>query len=320
MRRFFLLIAVLYFQLLCSAQDAPDTEKLYPANVISLANSPEFSQVVFLVDKSKRTLRVYQNDGDLLKLMDEYPSDIGKKNGDKEKANDYRTPVGIYFLQQEKTQPEVPFEKYGKLAFTTDYPNIFDLRVSKSGSGIWLHAVPDTTPLTRGSKGCVVVRNSVIQDLAKYIKLGQTPLLISESIDYLNKEAYLNLRQKYLDNFEMWRKSWQESDVDTYIKYYDSSFYGENMNYRKWYKHKKRLRGLYKYIKVALSTPLILRNKDQVVMRTLQDYESDLHADYGEKTIHAYFSDNVSFKIIREDWNPLNKDIQTIVSKKAYNN
>jgi murein L,D-transpeptidase YafK len=290
------------------AQDSAET--LYPANVISLSSSPEFSQIVFLVDKTKRTLRVYQSDGDLLKLLEEYPTDIGKNNGDKIKANDQKTPVGIYFLMERKTQPEIPFKLYGNLAFTTDYPNIFDKRVSKSGSGIWLHAVPDSTPLTRGSKGCVVVRNSVVRHLEKYIKLGQTPMMVSEKIDYLNKEDYLALKKKYLSNFELWRKSWQESDVDTYIQFYDQTFNNGEMNFTKWYKHKKKLKGLYKFIKVGLGSPLILRNKDQVVMRTVQDYESDLHSDFGEKTIHASFSDQVGFKIIRENWHPLEHNSQ----------
>lgn len=316
MRTIFLLLLVIITNSFSYAEESP-SETLYPANVISLTNDPHFSQIVFLVDKSKRTLRVYQTDGELLKLLEEHEADIGKNNGDKIKANDLRTPVGIYFLQQEKTQPEIPFEMYGKLAFTTDYPNIFDQRIAKTGSGIWLHAVPDTTPMTRGSKGCVVVRNSVIQSLEKYIKLGQTPLMISEKIDYVNKEEYLNLKKKYFDNFELWRKSWQESDADTYIKFYDSTFSIDKMNYRRWYKHKKKLKGLYKYIKVDLSTPIILRNKDQVVIRTLQNYESDLHADYGEKTIHAYFSENVGFKIIREEWLPLEKKIDSTNSAAA---
>jgi murein L,D-transpeptidase YafK len=278
------------------------SETVYPDNLIALSSDPHFSSYAFVVDKSARLLKVYKITGEVITLVEEHPTDIGKMTGDKEKANDHKTPVGIYFLMERKTQPEIPFSEYGSLAFTTDYPNIFDKRIAKGGSGIWLHAVPDSVPLTRGSRGCVVVRNDVIQRLAGFIQLGQTPLLIAEKITYLNQKDYLSQKNKYLEQFEKWRTAWEKNDVDTYIQFYDPTFKNNEMNYRQWYRHKKKLKDLYKYIKVSLFPPVVLRNRNQVVIRTAQRYESDLHQDFGEKTIHASFADDTGFKIIREDW------------------
>ncbi|MEZ0391840.1 MAG: murein L,D-transpeptidase family protein [Pseudobdellovibrionaceae bacterium] len=280
-------------------------EKHYPAGLIALSDQPEFASYSFVVDKSKRTLSVYEWKNSDLNVIAEYPADIGKKNGDKTKENDHKTPVGIYFLQREMTQPDIPFSLYGNLAFTTDYPNIFDKRDFKTGSGIWLHAVPDTVPLTRGSRGCVVVRNDIIKLLKQFVRLEQTPILIFDEVKYLKPDEYLTQKQKYLQDFENWRTAWEQQDVDTYIKYYDATFRNDEMNYRQWYRHKKRLKSLYSYIKVQLSPPLILQNKDQVVIRTVQRYESNLHKDYGIKTIHARLSPEVGFQIIREDWKAL---------------
>ncbi len=279
--------------------------KTYPAGLIALSPETPFSSYSFVVDKSKRTLSVYEWKNNDLNLISEFPADIGKKEGPKMKRDDHKTPVGIYFLQQEKTQPEIPFDLYGNLAFTTDYPNIFDQRDAKTGSGIWLHAVPDSVPLTRGSRGCVVVRNDVIKSLKSLVKLQQTPILIYDEIKYLNAQEYNEQKQRFLKEFESWRNAWQTQDVDTYIKYYDQTFRNDQMNYTQWYKHKKKLKNTYSYIKVELSPPLILQNKDQVVIRTIQRYESNLHKDYGEKTIHARYSPEVGFQIIREDWKPL---------------
>jgi murein L,D-transpeptidase YafK len=282
-----------------------DDTKTYPAGLIALSEDSLFSSHSFVVDKSKRMLYVYEwKNNDLTKIA-EYPADIGKKTGDKTRRNDARTPVGIYFLQREMTQPAIPFETYGSLAFSTDYPNIFDQRDGKDGSGIWLHAVPDTVPLTRGSRGCVVVRNDVIRSLKQYVKLEQTPVLIFDEVKYLTKAEYLDQRKKYLQDFENWRTAWEKQDVDSYIKYYDETFRNDDMNYRQWYRHKKKLKDLYAFIKVQLAPPVILQEKDQVVIRTIQRYESNLHTDYGEKTIHARLSPEVGFKIIREDWKPL---------------
>lgn len=284
----------------------PQTDaKIYPAGLIALSEDALFSSHSFVVDKSKRMLYVYEwKNNDLTKIA-EYPADIGKKTGDKARRNDARTPVGIYFLQREMTQPAIPFETYGSLAFSTDYPNIFDQRDGKDGSGIWLHAVPDTVALTRGSRGCVVVRNDVIRSLKQYVKLEQTPILIFDEVKYLTKAEYLEQRQKYLKDFENWHTAWEAQDVDSYIKYYDETFRNDEMNYRQWYRHKKKLKNLYSFIKVQLAPPVILQEKDQVVIRTIQRYQSNLHSDYGEKTIHARLSPEVGFKIIREDWKPL---------------
>lgn len=287
------------------SEPAPAAAVNFPAGLISLSSEQRFSPYTFVVDKSKRTLTVYEWQNALPQAVAEYPADIGKKAGDKTKENDHRTPVGIYFLQREMTQPEIPFDLYGSLAFSMDYPNIFDKRDAKTGYGIWLHAVPDSVPLTRGSRGCVVVRNDVIKGLKKLVKLQQTPILIFDSVNYLSKEEYQQQKQLFLAEFENWRRAWESQDVETYIKYYADTFRNDEMNYQQWYRHKKRLKSLYSYIKVQLAEPIILRNKDQVVIRTIQRYESNLHKDYGEKTIHAKYSPENGFQIIREAWRPL---------------
>ncbi len=276
-------------------------EGLFPSGLLS---GGDHSRVVFVVDKSKRFLRVYDVSGARPILLAEHPSDIGKKDGDKVKENDSRTPTGIYFLQKRLSQPEIPFNLYGSLALTTDYPNIFDKRDAKSGHGIWLHAVPDSVPLTRGSRGCVVVRDNVVKELEPLVSLRQTPLVIFDHLEEVDEKAYDLERAKYLGFFEDWRKAWETQDADSYIKYYDETFKNDQMNFKQWYAHKKKLKGIYKFVKVNLSEPMIIRNRNQVVIRTMQEYQSDQHHDYGLKTIHARWSPDNGFKIIREDWEP----------------
>ncbi len=288
-----------------------------PEGLIHFSSSPSLSQTYLVVDKNQRLLRIYEVKNSNLELVAEHPTDIGKRAGDKEKENDYRTPVGIYFLQKKMSPPEIPFDLYGSVAFTTDYPNIFDKRSSKSGSGIWLHAIPDTVPLTRGSRGCVVVRDNVIQNMDPFIKLGQTPLLIFEDVKLISRAEFKDQQQKFLNHFEAWRKAWETSDVDQYIQFYDPTFRNDQMDYNQWYRHKRKLKKLYQSIHVELGDPVILKNKDQVVIRTLQKYTSNLHSDFGEKTIHAHYSTEVGFKIIREDWKRISPQIQ-ISEKMVY--
>ncbi len=284
------------------AAEAKDA--IYPEGIVSIPEKSPFAKNIFVVDKTKRWLRVYQSENGLFKLIDEYPSDMGKKNGDKEKANDYKTPSGIYFLEKKLTQPEIPFSVYGSLAFATDYPNIFDKREFKTGTGIWLHAVPDKVALTRGSRGCVVVRNDVIKKLSPLVELKQTPLVIFDQVNLLNEKDFKVHQKKYLDMFSQWRIAWESQEISKYMRYYDSTFNGSKMNYKQWFRHKEKLKKLYTYIKVQISEPLLIVNKNQIVFRFFQKYESDKHTDYGEKTIHAKLTSDgdPGFTIIREEW------------------
>jgi murein L,D-transpeptidase YafK len=285
-----------------------DTSDLLPSDLLQISSTDAFSKYVFLVDKSARHLAVYERKGETIEKILDVPSDIGKNTGNKSKRDDARTPEGIYFFEKHLYQPAIPFNLYGDMAFTTDYPNIFDRRESKTGSGIWLHAVPDTVPLTRGSRGCVVVRNEIIKKLKAFIKLKETPILIFDKVNYVDKVEHDKRRTKLNEFMEGWRKSWESQDIDKYMTYYDSGFKAPGFNFESWKNHKTKLKNQYKYIKVALSQPFLLLHKDQLIVKTFQKYESDNHADYGVKTLYAVNTDK-GYRIIREEWTPVRENL-----------
>lgn len=288
------------------APKSQNEKELLPSSLLQISETEAFSRYVFLVDKEQRKLSVFERNGELIQKITEYPADIGKMGGNKTKRDDHKTPEGIYFLQERLSQPKIPFSLYGALAFTTNYPNLFDKRENKTGSGIWLHAIPDSVPLTRGSRGCVVVRNDVIKKLADYIKLGETPILIFDHVDYVSKDEHDKRRLELSSFVESWRQAWENQDIEKYMSYYDSGFKAPGFNYNSWMSHKKSLKSKYEYIKVHLSQPYIVQHNEQLLVKTLQRYESDKHVDYGVKTIYAVKSGD-SFKIIREEWAPFNQ-------------
>ncbi len=311
--RFFLTGCALCFISLPTLAESPipapsqgETKEVLPAPLLQISETEAFSRYVLLVDKEQRKLTVFERNGEKIKKVEEYPADIGKNGGNKTKRDDHRTPEGIYFLEQRLTQPKIPFSLYGALAFTTNYPNLFDQREKKTGSGIWLHAIPDSVPLTRGSRGCVVVRNEVIKKLADYIKLRETPILIFDQVNYLSKEEHEKRRLELNSFIEGWRQSWENNDLEKYMSYYDKDFKAPGFNFNSWKNHKAGLKTKYEYIKVHLSQPYIVQHNDQLLVKTLQRYESDQHVDYGVKTIYALKSGD-SYKIIREEWTPFNQ-------------
>lgn len=284
------------------------TDHLLPSDLLQISSTEAFSKYVFLVDKSARNLAVYERKGETIEKILDVPSDIGKNSGNKLKRDDARTPEGIYFFEKYLDQPSIPFNLYGEMAFTTDYPNIFDRRESKTGSGIWLHAIPDSVPLTRGSRGCVVVRNEIIKKLKAFIKLKETPILIFDKVNYVAKDEHDKRRTALNEFMEGWRKAWESQDIDKYMTYYDSGFKAPGFNFESWKNHKTNLKNKYKYIKVQLSQPFLLLHKDQLIVKTFQKYESDNHADYGVKTIYAVNTDK-GYRIIREEWTPVRENL-----------
>jgi murein L,D-transpeptidase YafK len=295
----------------------PETFESLPDSLLQISETEAFSKYVFLVDKEKRKLTVYERNGENVKKVQEYPTDIGKMGGNKTKRDDHKTPEGIYFLERKLAQPEIPFSLYGSMAFTTSYPNLFDKRENKTGSGIWLHAVPDTVALTRGSRGCVVVRNEVIKKLEDYIKLRETPILIFDHVNYVTKEEHDKRRNALSTFVENWRQAWENQDIEKYMSFYAPDFKAPGFNRESWKAHKAKLKTQYEFIKVGLSQPYIVQHNEQLLVKTLQRYESDKHVDYGVKTIYAVKSGD-SFQIIREEWSPFSqKDVTAAIAKES---
>lgn len=273
-----------------------------PASLMQLPPASKYySSYAFVVDKSARTLAVWQQTGTGLKKVAEVPADMGRKTGDKKSRGDARTPEGIYFLQTRLDNPQLDFKTYGKRAFTSDYPNFFDRTEGKTGGGIWLHAVPDEVALTRGSSGCVVVRNDVILDLTQYIRLGRTPILIENQTSLKPQTEVAKTSSELAQWIETWRAAWESKKMDQYIAAYSDNFKSQHMNRDQWKSFKTRLGAQYKQITVKLSKPTVLTDRDRVVVRFLQEYTSDQHADFGEKVLFLK-KEKDGFKIVGEQW------------------
>ncbi len=156
----------------------------FPNGIWSSSSSTYYPPYVLTVDKSRKKLSVWKTDKQPYELVKEYDSDQGQIAGAKMSINDKRTPEGIYFFNEQMDGRKVNFDLYGVRIFTTNYPNLFDKRAGKTGYGIWLHAVPDTVPLSRGSRGCVVIRNNDILEVANTITLQKTPILVFNKLNF----------------------------------------------------------------------------------------------------------------------------------------
>lgn len=282
-------------------QPAPN---MVPAGLLKLGDGNFYSPYAFVVDKSTRTLTVWKTGERGLELVTIHPADIGRKAGNKFHLGDHRTPEGLYFFSQSLDAQQLNFDEYGEHAFTTDYPNFFDRLERKTGNGIWLHGIPDKKSLKRGSRGCVVVRNNIIKTFSPYVQLNKTPILISDKVDWVPAPELESKRSAVLKWLESWRSAWEAKNLDQYMTYYGNEFRSMKMDRDKWREYKKGLNEKYQYIKIKTVNPYVISNGKEVIIRFIQEYQSDQKADYGEKTLYLRQVGS-GFHIIGEEWAPL---------------
>ncbi|MGE3262646.1 MAG: murein L,D-transpeptidase family protein [Bacteriovoracia bacterium] len=270
-------------------------------SIIDLSASAHQPGLALVVDKQARKLNVWTFENNAPKLLFSTDVDIGKGSGVKLKRGDLKTPEGVYMLVNKKFPPEVPRETYGDLAFTTNYPNYFDRLEGKTGDGIWLHAVPDSVSLNRGSKGCVVVRNNSILQLDALIRPKHTPIVILDRDEPGNEAERVVSAEKVKAFMESWRSAWQAQDMAKYLSNYASKFRGSNMNLSRWKAHKQRLAQMSGTARVEVEGMNILRFQNEFVVSFSQKFTSNHFSDEGDKVLYLGY-EGKELKIFAEDF------------------
>jgi murein L,D-transpeptidase YafK len=171
-----------------------------------------------LCEKQTKTLSLFRSEESDFPLVKTYPCIVGSNNVDKKVVGDLATPEGIYFLTSFLTGKSLP-EKYGSGAFSLNYPNFLDQKEGKKGSGIWLHGYPNHLERPPFSQGCVVVKNEVLKELVGGIKVGETPLVIVDTIRLQPQEDQRKLIQNLSHFLSGWEAAWEGRDSDKYLSF-----------------------------------------------------------------------------------------------------
>jgi murein L,D-transpeptidase YafK len=245
---------------------------------------------LLLCEKRSKTLHLYGSEENGLPLIKSYPCIVGSNNVDKREAGDLATPEGIYFLISLLEGKSLP-EKYGHGAYSLNYPNFLDQKEGKKGSGIWLHGFPDHMERPIFSEGCVVVKDEVLKDLAPFIQIGDTPLVIVDTIKYQPQEDQQRLSQGLMNFLEGWKRAWESLDTEKYLSFYSGDFVNsEGMNYQRFKEHKERVNPSKKFIKLQIENKAILLSQKEgeqiAVVRLNQDYFSDNFKSYTRKILY----------------------------------
>ena len=175
-------------------------------------------------------------------------------------------------------------EKYGVGAFPTNYPNVFDQRLGKSGDGIWLHGTDriyySRPPLD--SEGCVVLSNLDLDKIRHLIQPGTTPIVITDQVEWISQDEWHALRTELLATIENWRQDWESLDVERYLAHYSNEFWSGGYDLVSWREYKQQVISGKSYQKVNLSDLSLFyypkqasSGKDMVLVKFIQNYQSN---------------------------------------------
>lgn len=230
-----------------------------------------------VVDTSRSTMYVYENVKGEPRYVTDFYVTIGKLGTEKVSAGDQRTPIGVYFVQANLPKNQLA-DMYGSGAFPLSYPNEWDKKNGRTGSGIWLHGTPSDTYSRppRASNGCVVLGNDDLNKLAPYLQVGITPVIITNKMAWSSAQDQTE-RTALLHEMEQWRRDWASLDTNAYLKHYARNFSSESANLDAWAKQKQSVNAGKSWIKVNLGEVSMFTYPDQPNMAVVnfeQDYSS----------------------------------------------
>ncbi len=205
---------------------------LAPAYLLEM---PESVSDILIADAASASLRHFVSSGAGIVEKDQRYMSIGLNGLGKQRAWDQKTPLGVYFVT-ERIDTRYLNEKYGVAAYALDYPNAWDRKRKRTGSGIWLHGVdrnnPDRPP--RDTDGCLALPNEEITLLEGVIEPYVTPVIVARNVEWATPDDIRNTRTEFHAVLDTWKKSLAHGDLDTYLSLYADDFRFHDMNREEW--------------------------------------------------------------------------------------
>ncbi|WP_226459246.1 L,D-transpeptidase family protein [Quatrionicoccus australiensis] len=247
-----------------------------------LMQMPADQRYAIVVDTKRSRLYVYENDvanGGRPRFIADYYVTQGKLGAEKVSEGDKKTPIGVYHVTSNLPRQKLG-DLYGNGAYPLNYPNEWDKRQGRSGSGIWLHGTPSDTFARppRASDGCVVLTNQDLDTVAKNLQIGLTPVIISNSIEWLSLDDWHKERNELNKTIDAWRADWESRDTDRFMKHYSKRFKSADQSFDQFAAQKKQVNAGKEWIKVKLDNLSVFRNpgKEEMIVVTFdQDYRSN---------------------------------------------
>jgi len=124
----------------------------------------------------------------------------------------------------------------------------------------------------------VVLTNTDLDAVAKNLQIGLTPVIISNSVEFLSLDDWQKERSSLNKKIDEWRADWESRDVERYLKHYSKNFQTRDANFAQFAEQKRKVGSGKEWIKVRISNMSVFRNpgKEELVVVTFeQDYQSN---------------------------------------------
>ena len=203
-----------------------------PSQFITL---PPTTRHAIAVDASRSRLYLFENGPKGLQLVADHYASIGKLGSDKRIEGDQRTPLGVYFITSRLEGRQLT-DFYGVGALTLNYPNEYDRRLGRTGSGIWLHGVPaeNYARSPQSTDGCVVLANPELQSIIERVQPRNTPVVIARSLQWVSPSVKEPERRSLSNLLEGWRTARASGDINRLMAFYSSQFSNGGKDLGQW--------------------------------------------------------------------------------------
>mgnify|MGYP001471999235 CR=1 FL=1 len=256
-----------------------------------------------IVDTRQSTLYVFENVSGLPRYVADYYISSGKNGIDKSRQGDKKTPLGVYHVTDNLPRAKLA-DLYGVGAFPISYPNEWDRREGRNGNGIWLHGTPADTYSRppRASDGCVVLTNQDLETISKNLRVGVTPVIITDGVEWVKPEALEESRSDLMKSVENWRRDWESRDTETYLKHYAPGFSSGAQDLAGWSQQKRQVNAAKTWIKLKIErvSAFLYPGRDDLAVVTFdQDYASSNLSNQMKKRQY-WINENGAWRILYE--------------------
>ncbi|MGY8870071.1 MAG: L,D-transpeptidase family protein [Pseudomonadales bacterium] len=261
---------------------------LIPSSLIKMSDDQKY---LIGIDTKFSRLFVFENRQGVPTLIKDYYASYGRGGTEKTKRGDLKTPLGVYFVTDRFFDSRLP-ERYGSGALPINYPNVWDSRKGRTGSGIWVHGSPVDTYSRppKASEGCISLTNPDFIDLDKRIDIKNTPVLIGSDFNWIDQKNWIAQQNEIEQYVEQWRVDWESQEHSRYITHYSKKYSDGVRNYQAYSDYKKRINASKEFIKVGLKDMSLFRypnDPNLMVVTFNQNYESNNYA--GESVKRQYW-------------------------------
>ena len=188
------------------------------------------------IDTTRARLYLFENTASAgMKLLADYYISVGKSGIEKSAEGDLRTPLGVYFITS-NLDPRSLKDFYGVGALPINYPNPYDARRGKTGSGIWLHGTPPTqfSRAPKATDGCIVLANPDLNRIIGAVEVRTTPVVIAQNLQWVAPQSTQPDSKRFGDVLQAWRSAKASGDMARTLSFYSPDFSGSGKTLAEW--------------------------------------------------------------------------------------